>query len=256
MTTTRFSKREAIRFGWETMKRHKGFFILMYLVYGLILYVPATLIRMAPRPAMHQTALLILFQLGINLCLTIIVFTATLGFAQVALKLCDNAQVRVGDLFSASGTQVFYYFVASLLAGMLVGVGYLPMIMLIFDLVLRFTEFPLFREYLMWLDVLTVITLPLAVLGIIWAIRLSKFPYFIVDGRANPIDALKGSWALTKGSTWNLLLFTFLLGLINMLGALAFGIGLLATIPTAQVAHAFVYRKLRSNHVPLTPAPA
>ncbi len=256
MITKGFSKREAIRFGWETMKRHKSFFIPMILVYGLILYVPAALVRMAPRPAMHQAGFFILFQLGINLCLTIIAFTVTLGIAQVALKLCDNAQVRLGDLFSVSGTQVFYYFVASLLAGMLVGVGYLPIFLLIYDLVLRFTEFPLFREYLLWFDVLTVLTLPLAVLGVIWLVRLSQVPYFIVDGRANPIDALKRSWALTKGSTWNLLLFNFLLGLINMLGVLAFGIGVLATIPTVLVAHAFVYRKLQSNHVPLAPAPA
>lgn len=31
--TPRFPKREAIQFGWDTMKRHAGFFVLLYLVY-------------------------------------------------------------------------------------------------------------------------------------------------------------------------------------------------------------------------------
>ncbi len=257
MMTPRFSKREAIRFGWDTMKRHAGFFVLLYLVYGLIIYVPGSLLRLIPpSTAPFQGTLMLVFQFGIKICLAVIGISTTLGFVLVALKCCDNERVRVGDLFSASGTQVFFYFVASLLAGMVVGVGYLPFLLLILDLLVRFSVVPFFHEYIVWLDVLTVLTLPLALLGIIWSIRLSKFPYFIIDKGRNPIDALKDSWGLTRGSTWNLLLFTLLLVLVNVLGALAFGVGLLATIPTTQLAHAFVYRKLSAAAPPAVAIPA
>ncbi len=255
--TPRFSKREAIRFGWDTMKRHVGFFVLLYLVYGLIIYVPGSLLRLVPHAtAPFQGTLMLVFQFGIKICLAVLGISTTLGFVLVALKCCDNERVSVGDLFAASGTQVLFYFVASVLAGILVGVGYLPFLLLALDLLVRFSVIPLFHQYTVWLDILTVLTLPLALLGTIWSIRLSKFPYFIIDKGRNPIDALKDSWAMTRGSTWNLMLFNLLLLLVNLLGALAFGVGLLATIPTTQLAHAFVYRKLSAAALPAVAIPA
>ena len=62
-----------------------------------------------------------------------------------------------------------------------------------------------------------------------------------------PIEALKKSSQITKGVKLDLLVFSFLLTGINILGVLAFGIGLILTIPTTIIATAFVYRKLLSK---------
>lgn len=41
MATQRFSKGEAIRFGWNTMKSNIGFFIVLLIVAYLIVGVPS-----------------------------------------------------------------------------------------------------------------------------------------------------------------------------------------------------------------------
>jgi uncharacterized membrane protein len=87
--------------------------------------------------------------------------------------------------------------------------------------------------------------------GIVWSVKFGLFPYVIVDEGAQPIRALKQSAVLTKGTKWQLFLFYILLGLVNMLGMMAFGVGLLVTVPTTFLAFAFVYRKLHNKLEPV-----
>jgi uncharacterized membrane protein len=111
-----------------------------------------------------------------------------------------------------------------------------------------YNHYPLFANYalgliLSWLIIMGGLIL-LIVPGIIFAVRLQFVSLLILDKGLGPIEALKKSWQLTKGVSWNLFLFDLLIGLINILGALALGIGLLWTIPTTSIASAFVYKKL------------
>lgn len=66
----------------------------------------------------------------------------------------------------------------------------------------------------------------------------------IVDRDADGVSALKSSWEFTKGHRWTLLLTWILLALAIATGALACGIGLLATLPLWPVAAVLVYRDL------------
>lgn len=218
MTPRKFSKREAIRFGWDTVKRHLGFFILIYLVYGVVIYVPALVIGFT-KPQGIQWVFMIL----IRIALAIVALVVALGFIKVGLKFCDNEEAKVAHLFGASFSQIINWLFASIIGGIIVTVGFVLLL----------------------------------IPGIIWSIRLSQASYLIVDRRLGAVAALKESWALTKDSTWNLFLFGSLLFLVNMVGALALGIGLLLTIPTTLIAHAFVYRKLLAAQAgSLSPAPA
>ncbi len=85
----------------------------------------------------------------------------------------------------------------------------------------------------------------LVVPGVIWAIQFSMAPYLVIDKQMNPIDAMKESSRITKGKKWQLFLFGLTLIGMNLLGALALGIGLFATIPTSMVADALIYKKLK-----------
>ncbi|MBI2031677.1 MAG: hypothetical protein HYT08_03625 [Candidatus Levybacteria bacterium] len=80
--------------------------------------------------------------------------------------------------------------------------------------------------------------------GIIWAIKFQFYSFLIVDKGVGIMDSLKQSSKMTEGVKLNLLLFGGLLILINILGALALGIGLLVSIPTSLMATVYVYRKL------------
>jgi uncharacterized membrane protein len=84
----------------------------------------------------------------------------------------------------------------------------------------------------------------LIVPGVVWSIKYSMVPYLIVDKKLSPFDALKESARMTEGKRWQLFLFGLLLLLINIAGAVAFGIGVLATIPTAMIAYTYAYKKL------------
>jgi uncharacterized membrane protein len=80
--------------------------------------------------------------------------------------------------------------------------------------------------------------------GVIWGVKFSLYPYFIVDEGLGPIEAIKASGNATDGAKLHLWLFGLLLGLINIAGALALFVGLFATFPTSMVAYAYVYRTL------------
>ena len=66
----------------------------------------------------------------------------------------------------------------------------------------------------------------------------------IVDQQANAIDAIKRSWDVCKGNLGGLFVLSLVLGLINIGGACACGVGLFVTFPLSQIAIALVYRDL------------
>jgi uncharacterized membrane protein len=83
--------------------------------------------------------------------------------------------------------------------------------------------------------------------GIIFAVRLQFAPYLVVDRSAGPLTAIRGSWAMTKGSAGKLIIFDFVIGLITALGVLVLGVGLLVAAPVTMLATARVYRKLAQS---------
>jgi len=83
--------------------------------------------------------------------------------------------------------------------------------------------------------------------GIIWAVKFQFFPYSIVDKDKGPIEALKYSSEITKGSKWHIFLFDIMVGLLNFAGVLALGVGALVTVPITMVATANVYYQLQGT---------
>lgn len=84
----------------------------------------------------------------------------------------------------------------------------------------------------------------LIVPGMIMAVMLGLFAYFIVDQNMGPIEALKASRALTKGHRWQLFCFGFMLFLFNIAGLLCLLVGMVVTIPASYIAQAHVYDRL------------
>ena len=83
--------------------------------------------------------------------------------------------------------------------------------------------------------------------AVIWGIKFSLWPYFIVDRQTGPVEALRASSKATSGVKWDLLGFYFVVSVVQVLGILCLVIGLFAAWPTAMVATALVYRRLLSQ---------
>jgi uncharacterized membrane protein len=77
-----------------------------------------------------------------------------------------------------------------------------------------------------------------------YAIRLQFYRFLVVDDEnLKAIPALKKSFAMTEGNFWSITLFLLSLTVLNIIGAMLFGIGLVITVPVSTIAYALVYRK-------------
>lgn len=119
-----------------------------------------------------------------------------------------------------------------------------------------------YLEYLLASIVYSVIVavglLLLIVPGVIWAVRFGLYPFFIIDQKLDTMAALKRSNAVVRGITGQLLVFALIVIGLNILGAIAFGLGLFVTMPLTAIAAAYVYRKVRGRAgapFVITPAP-
>lgn len=109
MTTTGFSKKEAIRFGWQTMKSNFWFFLGLLILAGVIQFAPGVIydLLIKESPILAFTVYLI------GWILSIIV---GLGLIKISLNFCDNLKSKIGDLFSQ-----YQLFFRVLFAGILYG---------------------------------------------------------------------------------------------------------------------------------------
>lgn len=83
--------------------------------------------------------------------------------------------------------------------------------------------------------------------GIYWALKYQFAVYLIVDKDMGIFAAFKRSGELTTGIKWPLLGYGLLQLVINWIGALLLGVGLLVTVPVTMLAYAKIYRELEKE---------
>ncbi len=87
----------------------------------------------------------------------------------------------------------------------------------------------------------------LVVPGIILALGFGFAFYIVVERGAGPIKSLEESWRITRGYKWQLLGLTLAIIGINLLGAIAFLVGLLVSVPVSWLAITHAYRTLQAR---------
>jgi uncharacterized membrane protein len=137
-----------------------------------------------------------------------------MGLIRASLAVCEGRKPEVSMLLQTDG------FFPYLLASIVFGIG------VFFGLIL------------------------LIIPGIIFAVVFSYFGYAIVqEPTLGVFDALKRSADITRGHRWQLFGLMILLLLINFVGLLACGIGLLFTYGITAVALAYTYKTLSGQPV-------
>jgi len=139
-----------------------------------------------------------------------------MGATRIALRLYSGENTSIGDMFGESSLLI-KFLLAEVLSVLAVLIG------------LAFFIVP----------------------GIILGLGLFFVPYIVLDKELGPVDALKDSWRLAKGHKWNLLMFVIILVFLNFIGVMAFGVGLLVTLPISFLASVHVYKWLDKQDTPV-----
>jgi uncharacterized membrane protein len=217
-----FSTESALRFGWETFKKRSWFFVgstVVILLASALGDAFTTGIDAVTSSGTLDDPSLI--GTAINLALGTLISMGATAFYLAAHDSPDTV-----ELSSLWHPRPFWrYLGASILFGLAVAVGFVLLI----------------------------------VPGIIVALMLMFTTFIVIDRGFGPIEALKESHRITYGHKWNLLGFSLVLVLINLLGLLALVVGLLVSIPVSSLAFVYAYRLLSGRAVPdaaMTPSAA
>ena len=81
--------------------------------------------------------------------------------------------------------------------------------------------------------------------GIVIAVLFFPYAFIIIENNENPIATLKKSFKMTRMFIWQLFVIIIVLNFINIMGALAFYVGVTITLPFTVIAQAVLYKHLK-----------
>ena len=201
---------------------------------------------LSPNPSEGQSIQFILFKLASNL----FGMGLALGSIRIILDVIGGVETKIENLFNSFQLLIPYigaYLLFSL--GMLL--LYIPFSRLIIstDSGLKLVESFLSGDIDVLIQLMTYsinfnyLFLYLLPCFYMW-IKIQFFPYFIISKEMGPIEALKKSYEITEGQSVNLVLFFMTLIMINLLGLIPLGLGLVFTIPFSLVATGVMFTAL------------
>lgn len=204
----KFSIQESLLFGWEILKNNFWFIFWLEIIMLGLNAVPNVADYLFKGKTGMETPLL-----AIAAIFFVLQLIANLGMIKIFIGLHDKKESRnIADLLS--GVNYFFkYVLAAIVYGLIVLAGFILLI----------------------------------VPGIIWSIKYQFFIYFILDKNMAPMEALRMSAKITDGQKMDLFLFSCAAMVVNLIGFLALGIGLVATIPMTSMAVVHIFRKLSAD---------
>jgi len=179
-------------------------------------------------------------------------FTINLSLLKYIFHLLDDEENEVSIVSTLPTRLQIIRFMVSMLYFMLVIIGvYAVVILVAFPFI--YTGIPV--------RLITNIAIPVGVVAIfITWVRISFFPFFIIDKNLPPFGSLKFSLAITKGNFTKILLLLLILGGFYVLSlvlvavqmpVIAFCVNILSSfviVPLSSVALTIAYRKMMSEY--------
>lgn len=245
--TQSFSIQEAIRFGWHTVKSHSA--LVFQVVLSLLAFqvVSAIVQRTLDGTAIGALASIVLAVVG--------VFIGA-GATRIALRLARHEHAEYNQIWP-DWRLVWRYFASGVLAALAtfvpIAIGTCIALLTGFATLgslIAFSEGQAIEFGAMsvaGIAAIVIIALVALVVAVYIALRYSMSRFEVLDG-AGIFESLRKSSIITRGVKWKLVGFGIVLGLLNLLGAVLFLVGLLVTVPITMIAVAHVYTKLRAHH--------
>jgi uncharacterized membrane protein len=221
-----FSVTSAIRFGWETFKKRPWFFISAF----LLIVIAQALVEGFSRALDHLSGgsveELAFFDSLVSLALSTLI---SMGVTAFALAAHDNPDTV--ELSALWHPRTFWkYLVLTILLTLIFVAGFLLVLSLV---------------AMLGLESGLAIGIPLIIVfGVLVFLTLIFAGFLVIDRELGPIAAMKESARMTRGYRWSLLGLLLLLFLINLLGLLAFIVGVFVSAPVSLLAVTHAYRVL------------
>lgn len=213
MTKQQVSQKEIFKFGWSKTRQHAWFVVLA----GLITLIASGAVSSLP---------------VINVIVSVFVGVA---ITSISLLVVRDHHFDFSSLFTPllSYKRVLKFAVMHAFYSLPVIIGIVPFMLGV-----------------------TMQDRPLAIVGALLLIplfcfiaRFSFYPFVAVENENMPIaNLIETSFKITKGYFGSIVLFIVLAILLNILGAIFFGVGIFITIPVTLFACAHLYTKIEGHH--------
>ena len=225
MTKQHLNFDEIFSFAWSKTKQHAWFIACSFIIYAVIL----SAVRMVPVLDAIVSMLIALSMLSMSL---IIVRNESFTFSDLVNKLRSPKLVinfvALTVLYCAAVSVLVIPFVitASLAAGaFMAGVAFNSKLIAVL-----------------------VVTAAMLIPGVLLAVRFKFYPYVLLENEhMSVVQVIKQTYKLTCCATWQILKLLIALTLLNLLGVIAFGVGLILTVPISVFAFAHAFRKLEGH---------
>ncbi|MCF7843663.1 hypothetical protein K9M47_02060 [Candidatus Gracilibacteria bacterium] len=224
MTKQYFNFEEVFSFSWTKAKQHAWFLACMFIIYAIIM----SAVRLVPVLEQLVMVLVVLSLLSMSL---IMVKGESFSFESLFNRLRSPHLVIKFLVLTVIYVAAVSAFVIPFMAAITVTLG---------------TVFFNGLTSISWKLIMALLaTFAMLLPGMYVAIRFKFYPYVLLEHENMKIlDIIKHSYNLTCCVFWRLLGFFILVALLNTLGVLAFGFGLVLTLPVSILAIAHLYRKL------------
>lgn len=137
MQIKKFSKSQALNFGWETTKSNLGFFIVIFLIIFFILSIPIFIQHYFGEKVLLVNIIVVVLNLVLSSMIPI-------GLIKISLKLYDTQKPTLRDLFSG-GRLLLPYLIGFLMYLLIVLGGF---ILLIIPGIIWFVKFSFFGYFI------------------------------------------------------------------------------------------------------------
>ena len=204
-----FSKKEAIRIGWELMKKHLG---IMVIACGVIMVL--MLLQSNIEDIIGDGAI----SFNITIISYLLLFLLTIGLIKMLLKFYDGKKAELTELIK-NYEQYFDYIVCSLLVSFIT-IG-IPIVFI--NGVVKALQYQSLSGSLFAIGGLVLS----AILSIVLGLKYQFAPYLVIDKNMKPMEAIRKSGKITYGHKMNLFLFWFVSLGVVILGFLCCCIGIL-----------------------------
>jgi hypothetical protein len=209
----KFAVDDVVGFAWRSMLKYFWPLTGILACNFLVQAVPA-ITAMVLSSATNSLGMSVLSML-ISLVSAVLNLIIALGTITLWLKICDGDTITIRDVYSKI-PRVWHYALATFLYGSMVILGYICLI------------------------------LP----GVYLHLRFQFYSYFIAESGAGPIQSLKASYAITKGSIAELFFLSVVNYFIGWVGMMALLIGVFPAQVIQNLSLAKTYRQLRKNTPP------